>query len=205
MSFLSNINPIRIAQAVLNPGEVTAIKHFEDRDAAVNALQIGGEIIVATAFKPDGTPAKSQKLTIKDIQGPNFFLVDEKGVPYPRIAKGEQPAGVSYAELHARLERSPSYDRQKSVDAMMAQLRDDVNHKQSSAVSLRWGDFDAGTGQFGVPIGTTNQVDPKHFVNVTNIDDKRVYYRNSHGSEESMDIDSFKRRLDGAVTTGPKV
>lgn len=95
------------------------------------------------------------------------------------------------AELLASTQAGPGFDREAETKKMWDAVVDDVGKGQKAIVMIRLGAFDPVTG-------STDEAN--HYVSITKIENGKVFYLNSHGTEESMAEAAFKNKLANSVT-----
>ncbi len=160
------------------------------------------KVTIGKDYDAAGNPKKQEEVTITKME-PGAITIKEKSGQTYTITEEEFRASLQKAPKVGQLDKA--FDREETTNHMMAQLEDDVKQGQPSIVLLRWGQFDSMAGQTfqGGDIGGAS--DEGHFVTVTKIENGRVFFKNSQGSEDSMDVATFKNKLQSTVTNGPEV
>lgn len=160
------------------------------------------KVTIGKNYDGAGNPQQQEEITITKMEGGVVTFKDKTGFT-STFTEDEFRAALQKAPKVGQLDKP--FDRETMTDHMMAQIEDDVKQGQPSIALLRWGQFDGMAGQTFADGNIGGAADEGHFVTVTKIENGRVFFKNSQGSEDSMDLATFKNKLQSTVTQGPEV
>ena len=154
---------------------------------------------LGTRYDAAGDPQGSERVDITRIEGGFVYYKGADGKT-GMVAEEEFRQRLQKVETEASTGRKGSWERETVTNAMHGNVVAAVAAGGRPIVMLRQGEWDPTTGT--VQAGNVFEGNPEanHYVTVTKIENGRVFFLNSQGSEESMAEAAFKNRLANATT-----